>query len=473
MSRSKDSGGVRRVLGLSFDGRPIREPVPLASSLTFAATGGGKTTCHAVPTVQAMLADTERAILINDVKNGEIAAQVGEMCIKHGRKFGVIDDFHVLGADYPHRIEVNPFSSIQLAYERGDSDLPFLIEGMTHTLIPEPGGEGDAKNFYFREEPREFLGLGERLLLHRNPALCRPGGLYALLADVDLWNAAVDIAAEEAEGVTRFMAKHTAAMRKNNPEHYAQHLRAAITALKSFGEGPLADAGRAPDVTHEDILRENWIVCFVGPTRHLDRTGAYIAQHYNSLMDIQLTGSVGKADYIIDEYCAGPFESALKRLTTIRANGGRLHLIAQSRRDSVKRYTEHVTAILEENCTVKQWLKFSNFDEAERVSKAMGEQQVLQTGIGTTSRDADVSMNLSTGRARLFTADELMRLPDDEQIIHLAGIGFIHCRKIRQNQIAPTCHELGINPLEGGRLAPDPKITLPVPTIPRKPKGGR
>jgi len=466
MSSSTTNQNPRRVLGIGFDDKIIREPDASASSLTFAATGGGKTTAVGVPAVQSMLADTKRALLVNDVKNGEIAAQIGDMCLKYGRKFGVVDDFDVLGAEYPHRISVNPFSAIQLAHERGNADLPFLIEGMSHTFIPEPSGEGDAKNFYFREEPREFLNLGTRMLLQRNSALCTPGGLYALLANIDVWNAAIDIAAEEADGVTGYMAKHTKAMRKNNPEHYAQHSRAAITALKSFAEGPLSDAGRVPDVTHEEILADNWIVCFVGPTKHLDRIGPYIAQHYNSLMDIQLTGEVGKVDYIIDEYCAGPFEAALKRLTTIRANGGRLHLIAQSRKDSVKRYSENVTAILEENCTVKQWLKFSNFEEAERVSRAMGEQQTIQAGLGTSTKDADVSVNMSVGRERLFTPDELMQMPNDEQIIHIAGLGFIHCRKIRQNNIAPTCFDLAPNPLEGGVLPPDPIVTLPVPSIP-------
>lgn len=464
------SSPFRRVLGLTFDGKPIREPQGGPSSLTFAATGGGKTTSISVPAVQALLADTGRALVINDVKNGEIAAQIGAMCVQYGRNFGVIDDFHVLGKDYPHRIAVNAFSSIQMAHHRADADLPILIDGMTHTFTPEPGERGDQKNFYFREEPRQFKNLGARMLLERKPELLTPGGLYALMADSAIWDAAVDIAAEEAEGVTRFMAQHTAAMRSSNPEHYAQHLRAALTSLKAFAEGPLAEAGRDPDVTHEEILRDNWIVCFVGPTRHLDLIGPYIAQHYTSLMDIQLTGQVGKADYIIDEYCAGPFEAALKRLTTIRANGGRLHLIAQSRKDSVKRYSENVTAILEENCTVKQWLKFSNFEEAERVSRAMGEQQTVQAGLGASSRDADVSLNLSAGRERLFTADELMRLPDDEQIVHIAGIGFIHCRKVRQNQIAPTCFDLAPNPLEGGVLPPDPKITLPVPKVGKRGK---
>jgi type IV secretion system protein VirD4 len=60
-----------------------------------------------------------------------------------------------------------------------------------------------------------------------------------------------------------------------------------------------------------------------------------------------------------------------------------------------------------------------------------------------------------------------MRLPLDEQIIHVKDIGFIHCRKLGQNQIAPFCHELADNPLEGGQLSPDPKVSLPVRRIKR------
>jgi type IV secretion system protein VirD4 len=39
----------------------------------------------------------------------------------------------------------------------------------------------------------------------------------------------------------------------------------------------------------------------------------------------------------------------------------------------------------------------------------------------------------------------------------------VHCRKIRQNEIAPYCFDLADNPLEGGRLTPNPKVTLPTP----------
>ena len=73
----------------------------------------------------------------------------------------------------------------------------------------------------------------------------------------------------------------------------------------------------------------------------------------------------------------------------------------------------------------------------------------------------DLGRNYSTGKERLFTADELMRLPADQQIIHVKDVGFIHLPQVRRMQIAPfTAYELAPNPLEGRPLEPRPKVTL-------------
>jgi len=126
----------------------------------------------------------------------------------------------------------------------------------------------------------------------------------------------------------------------------------------------------------------------------------------------------------------------------------------------VRKYGERETAILEENCAVKQWLRFSDFEEAERVSKAIGETINVSHGLGMNSDRFAYSGNFSTGKDRLFTPFELMNLPEDEQIIHVSSVGFIHARKVRQNEIAPYCFDLASNPLEGGKLPPNPKVTL-------------
>ena len=52
--KTSDKTG-RRLLGLTFDGRPIFEPRP-SHSLLLAAAGGGKTTAGAIPWLQSMLA---------------------------------------------------------------------------------------------------------------------------------------------------------------------------------------------------------------------------------------------------------------------------------------------------------------------------------------------------------------------------------------------------------------------------------
>ena len=99
---------------------------------------------------------------------------------------------------------------------------------------------------------------------------------------------------------------------------------------------------------------------------------------------------------------------------------------------------------------------------ASRVyARAMGEAQSVSHSLSVSSDRTELSGNFQTGKERLFTPDELMRLPGDQQIIHVKNIGFIHARKIRQNEIGPYAASLADNPLEGTRLPPEHLIDLP------------
>lgn len=451
----------RRILGLTFDGLPIVEPPKAGSSLILGSTGGGKTTCVTVPAVQSLIADHSHALFVNDVK-GEVAHQIAAMCVKHGRKFGIVDEFEELGPDYPYRVSLNPFGSITAAFRTSASGLPFVIENNTHALTAEP--PDDAKNFYWRESPREFKAFGIAALLDRHPRFCYPGALYALLADPLTLARALETATESEDWLLAAAACQMLDMREHNPEHYSQHLRAALSALKIFASPPLSNAGRTPDLSHADLIREGWVICFVNSVRYADRLGSFFALHFLGLMNEQLQGGAGKAHYILDEFTNAPLRDMLNRVTILRGFGGRALYIAQSRQDIVRRYGEKETAILEENCTIKQYLKISMYEEAERLSKAMGEQLNISRGLGLSSEKQDWSNNYSTGRDPVFTPYELMQLPPEEQILHIVDVGFIHCKKIRQNQIAPYYYDLADNPLEGGRLEPDPLVEIPVAT---------
>ena len=135
-------------------------------------------------------------------------------------------------------------------------------------------------------------------------------------------------------------------------------------------------------------------------------------------------------------------------------------MIAQSRSEIERKYGQKETNTIEENAIIKQWFGFSSFEEAERVSRAMGETLNVASSLGIQSDKTDFSGNFSTGKERLYTPDMLMRLPPDEQIIHVKDVGFIHAKKIRQNEIAPSCYDLADNPLEGKAFLPQPKVTL-------------
>jgi len=330
----------RRILGLTLeDCLPIFEPNATASSLTYAAAGGGKTTCVAVPALMCMLADTARAQVFNDVKNGEISAQIADMCIKHGRKFGVIDDSYVLGKDYPHRISVNPFGNVVTAWEQDNPDLIFEIENTSHTFIDEP--KNDAKNKFFRDGPRMFFEFGLLELLNHNSALATPGGLAAFLGDPRIVSSAIDIAAEEGGPLTRSRARQLQELRDNDPDHYSQHSLAVLDALRTFQIGsPLHEAGCNQDISHFELLRDNWVVGIVQNQRNAARLGAYYAQHFLSFTSAQLSGLCGRADYILDEAANSPVRDKISKVTVERAYGGRTHYIAQSRSDLQNQYGE-------------------------------------------------------------------------------------------------------------------------------------
>jgi type IV secretion system protein VirD4 len=452
---------TRLILGFDFHDAPIWTPDSGGSRIVYAAAGGGKTTCVAMPSILSALSDTGMAIVSNDVKSGEISFQTEPVCVKHKRLFGVIDDTRVMGADYPHRINLNPFGAIAHAHEIGSEDLAFIIEGAMRALIDEP--PNDQKQFYWRQGPRDILEVGTRALLLSSTGLCTPGALYVLLAEPDLFDGALALCLDEGDEATKALANQVIGTRDTD-QNFAQHMQAALQAIKIYQPGsPLHSAGQDAEHSHLDLIEDGWVICVVNPVQHAARMGAHFALHALGFMEAQLSKPGLRTLYVYDELGSTPLRDAVSRITVMRAYGATGLYITQSRQDLVRRYGEKETAVLEENAVIKQYLKFSSFEEAERVSRAIGEQLSIQKGLGTQSGRLDLSGNYSVGKERIFTADELMRLPPDEQILHVAGVGWIHAKKARQNQIMPYAAELGDNPLEGVAMPPDPKITLMTP----------
>ncbi len=224
---------MKRRLGISaIDGKAIYAPKH-SHSLLLSAAGDGKTSCGAVPWLLSLLGDTDRAIVFNDCKDGEIATQTADMCARYGRNVAIIDDFGAVGKDNPCRVSLSPFGSLRASQEKQDGELVFAVDNANHALIPE--SPNDAKNQYFRDEPRTLLEFCENELLSCDPCLAVPGGVWSMLADPDVLLSAARLAVEEGDEVRKALGAHVLDMQENNKEHWGQHRAAALKSLRIYG----------------------------------------------------------------------------------------------------------------------------------------------------------------------------------------------------------------------------------------------
>lgn len=448
----------RRLLG-----RTMQSGAPIfgikGSSSTYAPSGAGKTTKVAMPALFSFLAsEPEKAILISDPKDGEICAQALPMALALGRKVVVIDPFGIRPECAEYCIDLNPLNAAIATWEREPTNQLYANEMISHALIEEPSDQ-DMRNFYYRESPRSLIQFGISALLKRSTALTTPGAVAALISDIDMLTSIAEIETKEGHPALQTSARDVLKMR--GQEHFNQHASEAMRALRHFGPGTrLEETGRKATLTHEDLIREGYVVFLVGPMRIMSRLGITYSLHLGAFTQA-LYQNIGSLRVIADEYTNTPVKNLLgEAITTIRSYGGEFHLIAQSRSEVLRKFGEHLTQTIEDNCAVKQYLAFGSPKEAEETSKAMGEEFALSKAVSGDTEGWTTQTNLSMVRQRHLSASDLLALPRDQQLIHAKGVGFFLARTISQENIAPFNKMLAPNPLEGGRLKPDTKITL-------------
>lgn len=448
---------ARRILGLDFDGKPIYAPKH-AHSLLLSPAGGGKTTCGTVPWLQSLIADTSRAIVITDSKEGEIAAQCAAMCAKYGRKVAIVDEFGILGEDNPFRVSLNPFAGIMRAYLKRKSELIFAMDNACHALIEEP--QNDQKNQYFRDWPRLKLEFGQLTLARRK--LLTPGALWSLLANKELLLKAAEIEAEEGDETCQALANDILGMVDH--EHFEMHRSAAVKSLKIYSAGSaLHQTGVDADIDPEELVREKYIIFLVGPIRYMERLGPHYALLLQSFLEVLLSGHGNPITFILEELTNAPLQALISLLTTMRGYGGTCLMVAQSYSEIERKFGKLQAQTLLENAVIRQWFGFGSYEEAEKVSRAMGETLSLTSSLGTSSGNNDYSSTYGTAKEPLMPPEQLMSMPKGQMIGWAKDVGYFHGQMVAQNQLGPTCHDLAPNPQEGGILPPDPIVTLPVP----------
>jgi len=447
----------RRLIGMTKKTfRPIF--APKGHSLLLSANGGGKSTAGGMVTLFSLLSSNpDKAIAVFDSKDGEFAWQTAEMIAASGRKVAILDDMGVFPDDHPLKVSLNPLGAVTSAFERDRRDLIFASENATYALIPEP--ENDERNAYWRLEPRTLIEFATYVLMKRNSRLAIPGGVWSLIGNPKMLKKMAMIEAAEGDGMLKVLAMNVVEMMEH--EHFAQHRSAALKAMRIFADGTrLHQAGSETTLAPADLIREGYVIFIVGPQAYMNRLGAFYALHILAFNQALYLGA-GKLVQILDEFTNSNLKPLVEALTTLRAFGAELHMIAQSRSEIERRLGKLEAETIEENSIVKQYFGFSSFSESERISNAIGEGQVISPGLSTDDKEMRLQFSYQTGKERNLSASKLMAMPANEQLIHVKGVGFIHALKISQQNLAPYCNLIAENPLEGGRLEPDPIFRLP------------
>jgi len=449
----------RRLLGFTTE---TKQPIwaPKGHSLTLAANGSGKTTRGLMIWLFSLLASSDRpSILILDSKDFEIARQLVPMLKEMGIPTAIIDETNNLPEDTYGRTRFNPIDSVVSTFRTKPEDQAFANEAVTHTLIEEP--EKDERNRYWRAWPRLLIEFVIYLLLKRNPALATPGGIWMLLSNPEQMRRMAEIEAVEGTGMLKMLAINILGMVGH--EHWPQHLQAAQDSLRIYSIGtPLHVAGHDATTTASSLISTPTVTFFGGSQANMGSMG--------SQYGLVLTSFV-RAAYLhkkplwigADEFTNAPVKKLVEALTTLRAYQVEVSMIAQSRSEIERKLGRDETRTIEDNSITKKWFGFSNFEEAERVSKAIGEEHAVAASIGGSNDNLKLQTNLSLIRQRQMSGAELMAMPRDRMLLHLKGFGFYEGETASQQNIDPYCRLIGPNELEGGRLTPDPKITFTLP----------
>ncbi|WP_052249455.1 TraM recognition domain-containing protein [Tateyamaria sp. ANG-S1] len=455
VKKAVDAAG-QRLLGFTLE---TNEPLwaPSGHSLLLAAAGSGKTTCGAMVWLYSFAAsEPDKAILCLDSKNGEMAIQAAEMLAKMGRKVAVVDDMGVWTDLEAYRISLNPFGAAVSTYRRDPRDMIFTTENITNAAIKEPP-DGDAKNIYFRAWPRNLIEFCILLYAKRQLDQVIPGGVSMLLSHQKMMLEFAEIEAEEGDPYLKGLAQSILAMASH--EHWPQHLEEAQRAMKVFAPGTrLHMAGRDANITHEQLIREGYVIFLIGPQAYMNRLGVYYALHMLAFAEA-LYNDAGPLRIIADEFTNCPLQSLVEMLTTLRGFGAELHIIAQSRSEIVRRFGEKEAETIADNAVVQIWYGVSSLKEAQMISDMMGEEHAVSTSLGRND-DLKLNTNISLIKQRILSPAELLAMPSHVQLIYVKGLGFLLARKVGMQNVAPFCHEVGMNRIESGTLAADPWITF-------------
>ena len=194
----------------------------------------------------------------------------------------------------------------------------------------------------------------------------------------------------------------------------------------------LLPAMQPSDVSFASVKDTPTTVYLVLPARHLETHGVWLRLMLSILIG-QLSDA-RRSDYpvlfIVDECAAlGRLEILETAVGLMRGYGLKLWLIFQDL-PQLKSVYEGRWESFVSNSGIKQFFNVNDLETADFVSKYLGEKTQMVRGESLSSQTQSTGSSLSAQGRPLLTADEVRRLPRDEQILFYEGQFPIRAQKL-------------------------------------------
>ncbi len=326
----------------------------------------------------------------------------------------------------------------------------------TLALINEPDGGLD-RNFYFRQGGRNILVVVILYLGCEKPERCFMPEVFKIVMNTErliltLNKAAASLALEGD------LANLASSVLSAEDSQFQQFLSNAQQAVFHFS--PSSDIGKATakDEFSFDNQRDpnNPTTAILIPD--LTRKDAY--GKWTDLVLFNFAKTLMRENHntpvflLAEEATNFNLKSIAHNITTLRGAGFRAAFIVQSLSEMEKLIGSASTETLLTQSGFKSFAGVNTYKQAKEISDAIGEftQKGYSFNPANSQKGADYSEGVSEHSRPLFTPQDVLQLPKDEQIALIQGLKPFKCKKLPYSHVDTWWHLLDNNPVEGDKL---------------------
>ena len=327
--------------------------------------------------------------------------------------------------------------------------------------ITNPAPAPDAMNVFFSSNGRRAkYGIAGSLIVNE-PEIANEPEIFKIASDPSrakelMREMAMRKNSEHdyfANDVSRACKAVLSACEGKNEHHFADFLSYVSNPIVAFDEtGHLGQSARNTIARISDIRkgdRPKIIVCSV-PLSHLGDMKIPMSLFANAVFTAIKMHPHGRAVHaVLDEFTALNLPSYHKDVITLRGLGCTSEVYVQSRNAAADAMPDKAEATIFDQSDIVTYSAISDFKIASDISASIG--SLSKKGFNTTVTDRfdNVSFGVQDVDIPVITAQSIMAMPRDMQIIQVRGMRPIKAFKLPYWDLAGFREYMSTNPLEG------------------------